>query len=94
MKKFSGLALLASVQVVVAVGVAALAAWNVWLTRRVAAQSQVISVFQSNKNAMDLMIAVSVEYSKTNPTIDPVLIRLGVKKQGTPVANPSSKGGK
>jgi hypothetical protein len=91
MKKFSGLALLASIQVVVAVGVAVLAATNVWLTRKVAAQSQAISMFQSNKGAMDVLIAVSVEYSKTNPAIDPVLLRLGVKK---PVTNPGVKAGK
>jgi hypothetical protein len=90
MKKFSGLAFLAGIQVVAAVGVAGFAAWNVQLTRRVAAQAQAISMFQSNKTAMDVMIAVSLDYSRTNPAIDPVLLRLGVKK---PV-NPVGKGGK
>jgi hypothetical protein len=80
MKKFSILALIAGVQVVAAVGVAGFAAWNVWLTRTVARQAQAINMFQSNKAAMDVMIAVSADYSRTNPAIDPLLMRLGVKK--------------
>ncbi len=82
--------MLAGVQVVAAVGVAGLAAWNVWATRTVSRQAQAINMFQSNKSAMDVMIAVSAEYSRTNPSIDPLLVRLGIKK----TINPGVKPGK
>ena len=93
MKKFSGLALLASIQVVVAVAVVVLVGLNVHLTRKVTAQTQAITMFQGNKAATDLLVGMSMEYSRGNPSIDPLLVRLGVKKPAASTT-PAPKTGK
>ncbi len=93
MKKFSGLALLASIQVVVAVAVVVLVGLNVHLTRKVTAQTQAITMFQGNKQATDVLVGMSIEYSRVNSSIDPLLVRLGVKKPATS-NTPAPKTGK
>ena len=95
MKKFSGLALLASIQVVVAIAAVVLVGVNVYLTRKVTAQTQAITMFQSNKAATDMLVGMSMEYSRVNPSIDPLLIRVGVKKpatSGIPASKPATVG--
>ena len=89
MKKSSSLALLAGCQIVVAVALAALCAWNVKLTRDLGRQAGMVAVFQGNRGALDLLVAASMEYAQRNPAIEPLLTKIGVKKTTVPIAKPA-----
>jgi hypothetical protein len=89
MKKSSSLALLAGCQIMAAVAVAALCAWNLKLTRELGRQAAAVTIFQSNRSALDLLVGKSMEYAQKNPAIEPLLTRLGVKKTTIPVNRPN-----
>lgn len=89
MKKSSSLALLAGCQIVAAVALAGLSAWNVKLTRDLGRQAGAFNTFQSNRAALDLLVGTSMEYAQKNPAIDAVLAKIGVKKTTVPVNKPA-----
>lgn len=91
MKKNSSLGLLAGCQVVVAVALAALCAQNLILTRNLGQNNAVLAGIQGNGNALNLLLQMSVEYSQKNPAMDPLLVRMGVKKLAAPTMAPPTK---
>ena len=88
MKKSSSLALLAGCQIMAAVALAALCAWNVKLTRDLGRQAGSIAAFQGNRGALDLLVGASMEYANKNPAIDTLLTKIGVKKTTVPLTKP------
>ncbi len=89
MKKSSSLALLAGCQIMAAVALAGLCAWNVKLTRDLGRQAGAFNTFQSNRAALDLLVGTSMEYAQKNPAIDTVLAKIGVKKTTVPINKPA-----
>lgn len=93
MKKTSTLGLLSGCQVVVAVALAALCAYNVIVTRDLERNNAALGGFQRNRNALELLVGVSVEYGQANPAtataMAPLLTRLGVKVTTNAPAKPT-----
>jgi hypothetical protein len=93
MKKTSTLGLLAGCQVVVAVALAALCAQNVILTRQLGSNNTALADFQRNRNALEMLVGVSVEYGQKNPAfgsaLGPLLTRLGMKVTTNSPAKPT-----
>jgi hypothetical protein len=93
MKKSSTLGLLAGCQVVVAVALAALCAQNVILTRDLGRNNNVLAGLQGNRNALEVLVGVSVEYGQKNPAVGaalgPLLTRLGMKVTTNSPAKPT-----
>ena len=86
---FAFLALLAGCQIMAAVALAGLCAWNVKLTRDLGRQAGAFTTFQSNRAALDLLVGTSMEYAQKNPAIDTVLAKIGVKKTTVPMTKPA-----
>ena len=93
MKKTSTLGLLAGCQVVVAVALAALCAYNVLYTRTLEQNNSFLNDFQRNKGSLDMLIGQSVEYGQANPATGtamiPLLTRLGLKVTTNSPAKPN-----
>lgn len=93
MKKSSTLGLLAGCQVVVAVALAALCAQNVILTRDLGRNNNVLAGLQGNRNALEVLVGVSVEYGQKNPAVGAalgsLLTRLGMKVTTNSPAKPT-----
>lgn len=78
MKHDSNLRLLASLQIILALLLAALCAWHIYATRVMNRQANALAMSAHNRRAYDLLLAASIEYAGRNAAIHPTLRAVGV----------------
>lgn len=90
MRKTSVLLWLAGIQLILAVLLAGLCAYNLHATRTMNAQIRLLDQYGRNQQAMNVLAAATVEFAKTNRGFDAALVQSGLKEQTTsqsPAAN-------
>lgn len=91
MKHDSNLRLLASLQIILALLLAALCALQISATRVINRQARDIAVSLNNRRAYDQLLAASIDYAGKNPAIQPALRAVGVTITTNAAPNPRNR---